>query len=273
MISHIDRAQAVLKAVDTVFEPESSEFSSIKHHPFRSGQAGLVEIWPPEEPVDRKPRDFWSVPRKQIHFDEPSTRLASKIASKISSWIKSGEILESRGRAIEPCDIIILLRQRGHFMEELVNALKQKLVPVAGVDRMILTDQLAVMDLMAFGKFLLLPEDDLNLANLLKSPFLEIDEDDLLELCWDRGDSTLWETLNNKSALNSKFSETLDWLKYWLERAHRLSTFELYSDLLSMGGRRKLLERIGAEAGDPIDQFLAQILNMTVRTFPHSKVL
>ena len=124
-----------------------------------------------EEPVDRKPRDFWSVPRKQIHFDEPSTRLASKIASKISSWIKSGEILESRGRAIEPCDIIILLRQRGHFMEELVNALKQKLVPVAGVDRMILTDQLAVMDLMAFGKFLLLPEDDLNLANLLKSPF------------------------------------------------------------------------------------------------------
>ena len=251
---------AVLEAVDTVFEPESSEFSSIKHHPFRSGQAGLVEIWPPEEPVDRKPRDFWSVPRKQIHFDEPSTRLASKIASKISSWIKSGEILKSRGRAIEPCDIIILLRQRSHFMEELVNALKQKLVPVAGVDRMILTDQLAVMDLMAFGKFVLLPEDDLNLANLLKSPFLEIDEDDLLELCWDRGDSTLWETLNNKSALNSKFSETLDQLKCWLERAHRLSPFELYSDLLSMGGRRKLLERIGAEAGDPIDQFLAQIL-------------
>ena len=226
---------AVLEAVDTVFESESSEFSSIKHHPFRSGQAGLVEIWPPEGPVDRKPRDFWSVPRKQIHFDEPSTRLASKIASKISSWIKSGEILESRGRAIEPCDIIILLRQRSHFMEELVNALKQKLVPVAGVDRMILTDQLAVMDLMAFGKFVLLPEDDLNLANLLKSPFLEIDEDELLELCWDRGDSTLWETLNNKSALNSKFSETLDWLKYWLEQARRLSTFELYSDLLSMG--------------------------------------
>ena len=253
-------SEAVLKAVDTVFEPESSEFSCIKHHPFRSGQAGLVEIWPPEEPEDRKPRDFWSVPRKQMHFDEPSTRLASKIASKISSWIKSGEILESRGRAIEPCDIIILLRQRGHFMEEVVNALKQKLVPVAGVDRMILTDQLAVMDLMAFGKFLLLPEDDLNLANLLKSPFLEINEDELLELCWDRGASTLWEILNNKSALNSKFSETLDWLKYWLEQAHRLSTFELYSDLLNMGGRRKLVKRIGAEAGDPIDQFLIQIL-------------
>ena len=81
------------------------------------------------------------------------------------------------------------------------------MVPVAGVDRMILTDQLAVMDLMAFGKFVLLPEDDLNLANLLKSPFLEIDEDDLLELCWDRGDCALWETLNNKSTLNRKFSE------------------------------------------------------------------
>ena len=253
-------SMAVLKAVDTVFEPESSEFSSIKHHPFRSGQAGLVEIWPPEEPVDRKPRDFWSVPRKQIHFDEASMRLAKKIAFKISSWIKSGETLESRGRAIEPCDIMILLRQRGHFMEELVNALKQNLVPVAGVDRMILTDQLAVMDLLSFGKFLLLPEDDLNLANLLKSPFLDINEDELLELCWDRGDSTLWDTLNKKSTFNSKFSVTLDWLKYWLEQSHHSSTFELYSDLLNKGGRRKLLERIGAEAGDPIDQFLAQIL-------------
>ena len=125
--------------------------------------------------------------------------------------------MESRGRAIEPCDINIA-SATWSFYEELVNALKQKLVPVAGVDRMILTDQLAVADPMAFGKFLLLPEDDLNLANLLK---VLGSEDDLLELCWDRGDSILWETLNNKSALNSKFSKTLDKLKYWLERAHR----------------------------------------------------
>ena len=76
--------------------------------------------------------DFWYFPRTR------GSPCRSKIASKISSWIKSGEILESRGRAIEPCDIIILLRQRSHLMEELVNALKQKLVPVAGVDRMIL---------------------------------------------------------------------------------------------------------------------------------------
>ena len=38
-------------------------------------------------------------------------------------------------------------------MEELVKALKQNSVPVTGVDRMTLTDQLAVMDLIAFGKF------------------------------------------------------------------------------------------------------------------------
>ena len=251
---------AILKAVDTVFQAEGSEFSSIEHLPFRSGQAGLVEVWPPEEPIEKNPRDFWSIPREQISFDGASARLAQKIASTISNSIKNGEILESRGRAIEPGDIMILLRQRSHFMEELVKALKQNSVPVTGVDRMTLTDQLAVMDLIAFGKFLLLPEDDLNLAILLKSPLLEINEEELLELCWDRDGRILWDVLCEKSTHNIKFLETSDCLKYWLGRANQLSTFELFSELLSTGGRRKLIERIGEEASDPIDQFLTQIL-------------
>ena len=66
--------------------------------------------------------------------------------------------------------------------------------------------------------------------------------------------------LCEKSTHNIKFLETSDCLKYWLGRANRLSTFELFSELLSTGGRRKLIERIGEEASDPIDQFLTQIL-------------
>ena len=145
-------------------------------------------------------------------------------------------------------------------MEELVKALKQNSVPVTGVDRMTLTDQLAVMDLIAFGKFLLLPEDDLNLAILLKSPLLEINEEELLELCWDRDGRILWDVLCEKSTHNIKFLETSDCLKYWLGRANQVSTFELFSELLNTGGRRKLIERIGEEASAPIDQFLTQIL-------------
>ena len=59
--------------------------------------------------------------------------------------------------------------------------LKQRDVPVAGADRMVLTEQLAVMDLMALGRVLLLPEDDLTLATVLKGPLIGLSEE-LFEL-------------------------------------------------------------------------------------------
>ena len=42
--------------------------------------------------------------------------------------------------------------------------------PVAGADRLVLTEHIAVMDLMALADALLLPDDDLALASVLKSP-------------------------------------------------------------------------------------------------------
>ena len=42
---------------------------------------------------------------------------------------------------------------------------------------MTLTEHIAVMDLMALGRVVLLPEDDLSLAALLKSPLIGLDED------------------------------------------------------------------------------------------------
>src|SRR3546814_4111077 len=78
---------------------------------------------------------------------------------------------------MRPGDVMVLVRRRNAFLAELVRALKTLGVPVAGVDRMNLTEQLAVMDLMALGRVLLLPEDDLSLACVLKSPLVGLDED------------------------------------------------------------------------------------------------
>ena len=104
---------------------------------------------------------------------EPHTRLARAIAATIRHWLDSGEQLEARGRAIAP------RRHHGagtpahRFVADLLRALKQRGVPVAGADRLVLTDQLAVQDLVALGRFLLLPEDDLTLATVLKGPLFE----------------------------------------------------------------------------------------------------
>ena len=69
---------------------------------------------------------------------------------------------------------MILLPRREPFGSEIIRQLKERGVPVAGADRIKLTEQIAVMDLIALGRFVLLPEDDLNLAALLRSPLCGI---------------------------------------------------------------------------------------------------
>jgi ATP-dependent helicase/nuclease subunit A len=135
-------------------------------------------------------------------------------------------------------------------------------VRVAGVDRMVLTDQLAVMDLMALGDFLLLPEDDLTLATLLKSPLFGFDDEDLFELAHGRGAETLWRRLGEKAAEEIRFAEVRARLGELLARVDFLPPYELYADILGTGrGRRLLVARLGPEANDPIDEFLALALH------------
>ena len=126
---------------------------------------------------------------------EPYARLARAIAATIEQWLAAGERLEARDRPLRPGDIMVLVRRRNEFVGELLRALKQRGVPVAGADRLVLTEQLAVQDLVALGRFLLLPEDDLTLAAVLKSPLFDIDEEALFDLCYARDKESLWNRL------------------------------------------------------------------------------
>ena len=76
----------------------------------------------------------------------------------------------------------------------MVSALKARGIKVAGADRLVLIEQIAVQDLMALGDFFMLPEDDLALAAVLKSPLIGLDDDDLLALAPKRKGS-LWQAL------------------------------------------------------------------------------
>ena len=64
----------------------------------------------------------------------------------------------------------------------MIRALKEQHIPVAGADRLDLMNHIAVMDLCALGRAALLPEDDLTLAIVLKSPLIGLGDDDLIEL-------------------------------------------------------------------------------------------
>ena len=107
---------------------------------------------------------------------DPAAILADRIARKIAALIApgAGECTHEAGgrRTIKPGDILILVRTRNAFFEAVIRALKRHDVPVAGADRLDLLSHIAVMDLMAAGRAALLPQDDLTLAAVLKSPLL-----------------------------------------------------------------------------------------------------
>ncbi|WP_297007084.1 double-strand break repair helicase AddA [Thalassospira sp. UBA6510] len=261
---------AVLGTVDRVFagpvarQGVGDDGADVQHSPFRVGQAGRIELWPAVEPEERAPEDPWTPPTRIVRLEDPEIRLARVISGRIRHAIDAKENLTSRGRPVRAGDFMILVRRRTAFVDEVVKALKERNVPVAGVDRMQITDQLAVMDLVAFGRFLLMPEDDLTLAEVLKSPLIGLDDDQLFEIAHNRS-RTLWHALREKAAVDedgSPFARAYAFLFKWLGRVDYERPFELYAELLggrgeeARGVRARLVGRLGIEANDPIDEFL-----------------
>jgi ATP-dependent helicase/nuclease subunit A len=259
--------EAVLQAVDRVFAHGAASDgvvepgSTLRHYAWRSGHAGLVEVWPTVPPREDQDDEPWATPTERRSGDDTQGRLARGLAHRIAGWIGK-ETLEARGRRMRAGDIMVLVRTRGRFVEALVRALKDLAVPVSGVDRMVLTEQIAVMDLVALGRFLLLPEDDLTLATVLKGPLVGFDDNDLFRLAWDRGEKTLWRRLNEAAASDAQFESAREWLAGLLSRIDFVKPYELFADVLlrptvaDETGRQRMLARLGPDADDPIDEFL-----------------
>ena len=257
---------AVLSLVDDVFASSEAfdgltwNNKTIHHSTNRQGQAGLVELWDTITVDDTTETRPWDLPFDKNTAESPVVQLAEKIAKLIQHWLQTGEILQSTGRPITPGDIMILVPQRKPFVEEILRALKRYKVPVIGRDRLVLTDHLAAMDLIAVGRFVLLPGDNLNTAVVLKGPFIEFDDDLLFMLAHGRSKS-LWETLIERRKENTEFNRAWKILSSLLAKADYKPPFEFYSQLLNNGGRRNLLAHLGSEASEPIDEFLALTLD------------
>jgi len=273
---------AILETVDAVFAQEGArdgvlfEEDALSHAAVRLGQAGLVELWPPvpvETSTDPAP---WEPPTARRGAAPSRTRLARLIAQRIYDWtraeIPKGRLgqgheawLEPKGRRLRPGDILVLVRRRNAFVEELVRELKRLDVPVAGVDRMVLRDQLAVMDLVALGRFVLLPEDDLTLASVLKGPLIGLSEEQLFEIAYDRKPNNLWQSLTVHAARDPVFAVAQKYLAELLARADFVPPYEFFAHVLTRdwegaSGRARLLARLGPDANDPIEEFISLAL-------------
>jgi ATP-dependent helicase/nuclease subunit A len=266
----------VLSAVDKVFaSPErtpglSATGNAVSHLALRLGQAGLVEIWPTETWDDVEASDAFQPNSEATSVSSPVAKVAARIADTIKGWLNTGETLTSSNRPIRPRDIIILVRKRGLFAAQMVQALKTREIPVAGADRMLLTSEIAVQDLVALGDFLTLPEDDLALAAVLKSPLFDLTDDDLLTFAPGRK-ATLWTALLEAAKTNPRLVPAATALRRWRMASDFMPPYEFFASLLDqelldpnpnsgqphkVGARTRFLNRLGPEAADPLDEFL-----------------
>ena len=285
-------SESILRVVDNVFVNEEDcqalGEDSIHHRAYRKGQEGRVELWPIFETQKVMRPEPW-LPAVQVQTQASGAEdMARYIADKIENWVFRKEFLASRGRPIEPGDVMILVRSRTGIVERLIRALKAKGVPVSGADRMVVNEQLAVQDLIALARFCLLPEDDLTLAEVLKSPLIGWDDDDLFALSYARK-GALWQELCNPNwerldglgkEVNrpdvDKIKDVQLYLSRMIGRVRTLNSYEFFSIILnescpadSYSGMRAICKRLGEEAFDPIEELLNMALEFTYNHSDH----
>lgn len=253
---------SVLGSVDQVFSARevynsitTDEVGIPEHQALPDAAPGFVELWPLIAAADRREIEGWDAPFDTESEESPRVRLARKIADHVKCWTANG---------LKAGDVLILVRQRGTLFEAIIRALKEKGVPVAGADRLVLTEHIAVMDLLALADCLLLPDDDLALGCVLKSPLFGLSEEQLFDLAWNRKGS-LRDSLRNSPA----FAATEARLQHFAQAARHQTPFGFFAQVLgAQGGRQQFLARLGPEANDALDEFINLALDYETRETP-----
>jgi ATP-dependent helicase/nuclease subunit A len=260
----------VLHAVESVFKtPEiyrsitSDQDGMPPHMALGDAAPAMVELWELQEPDDKPELEGWRVPFDAVSETSPEVKLALRIRETIKTLIteRTATGIATKRRLLRYGDMFVLVRRRGKAFNAIIQTLKQAGIPVAGADRLKLTEHIAVIDLMNLADAVLFKRDDLALAVALKSPLFGLDEDDLFTLAWNRK-GTLREALTHHAAEHSKFRDALVRLEACEARALHETPFAFYSWLLGGDhGRARILRRLGMEANDALDEFLELALN------------
>ncbi|MBY0281766.1 MAG: UvrD-helicase domain-containing protein [Alphaproteobacteria bacterium] len=254
---------AILEIVDKTFNTCTSGIKflseTILHTPYREDHPGVIELLPlvKGEEIDSK-ENSWPLPLFQQDSTSQHAELAKQITVKIKNLLESPEILPSTNARTKPGDILILVRKRSELVPALIQNLKHHHIPVAGADRLQISEHIAVMDLLALGKFLCLPQDDYSLACVLKSPLINngygISEEELFTLCHMRPGS-LWQSLGEHAPKTQIFEKAYEFLKNLLSQIDLKSPHSLFHNVLRHT-ENQFIARLGSECQEVLEEFL-----------------
>jgi ATP-dependent helicase/nuclease subunit A len=255
---------AILQSVDFVFRDEAiyRSIHAENAYPVHEGLAdagpSLIDLWDLQLPDQKQDLEGWRAPFDAVSETSPEVRLSRRIQAEIKSLVESGTMTGRSGdrRPLRYGDVLVLVRRRGNAFDAVIQALKHANIPVAGADRLKLTEHIAIIDLMNLADALLLPQDDLALAVALKSPLFGLTEDDLFKLAWQRKGS-LRTALSQHAATDGSFKDVLKRIEECERRFASETPFAFYAWLLGGDrGRQRILKRLGHEANDALDEFL-----------------
>jgi ATP-dependent helicase/nuclease subunit A len=261
---------AILQSVDHVFR-DKTIYPSIHaadngypvHNSLEDSGPGVIDLWELQIPDGKQDLEGWRAPFDAVSETSPEVKLAARIQAEIKALIKAGTMTGSRNarRPLRYGDMLVLVRRRGNAFDAVIQALKHADIPVAGADRLKLTEHIAIIDLMKLADALLLPQDDLALAVALKSPLFGLDDNDLFTLAYERK-SSLRRALGEHAATSDKIAIALRRLEACERRFTIETPFAFYAWLLGGdGGRARILKRLGHEATDALDEFLELALS------------
>ncbi len=258
--------KTVLRLVDEVFAADAAKRglgdNILPHEARRREDAGYAELWPLTQAQETEDEEPWTPPTTIHDVTSAPSLLAGQIAGTIDGWLKSGEMLESQNRPVRAGDILVLMRTRTSFVGQLVKALKSRNIPVSGVDRLVLSEALAVQDLVVAAEFALLPFHDLALATLLKSPFIGFNDDQLYTLAIDRNGS-LWESVQEKAD-----KAIVEYCRGMIGRAKYMPPYDFFAHILQTpcpasteSGLKAILTRLGNDSLDPLEEMMGMALS------------
>lgn len=267
-------APEILLAVDATFKDrplgdgETGKRDETRHLPSRDNENGVVEVWPLLKRPIVEPPQPWDAPIDVETGASVQAMLARQIAKRIRAMIEAREGVWDKGalRAVEAGDVLTLVQTRGALFRELIKAFKRAGLPVAGADRMILRDELAVEDCLALMRVALDPADDLSLACVLKGPWLNLDDDDadLFPLAYGREKGL---TLHKRLMQNgeAKYADARAFINDLVARAGA-DAFSFLSWALETAhfegpsGWELVFARLGSETRDPLEELLQRSL-------------
>ena len=176
----------ILKAVDKVLNIRLGV--NLNHIAIKEGIGKVQVIEHSYEEPKKVKQSGWVLPQIDEKVIAKKQYNSEEVADFVIRLLTSGA---------KPQDVMVLFRKRSERVSYFVEALKEKNIPVSEINKIDFRQNIAILDLLSLIKFFLLPEDDLNLAALLKSPFFNFTEEDIFKITYNRGENSVWDMLQN----------------------------------------------------------------------------